>query len=72
MTPCDCYAASGNKRDAKLRNQTLRDLLALTLASFFPLVMAILYFVVLANPADETNRALLAAFGIGKAIQFTG
>jgi membrane protease YdiL (CAAX protease family) len=48
----------------------IRDAIALTFASFFPLVMALLYFVVLNNPGGGTNRALIAAFGIGKLVQF--
>ena len=46
----------------------LRDALALTFASFFPLVMAILYFVVIKDGDDSPMLGF--AFGIGKAIQF--
>lgn len=49
---------------------SIRDGLALMFTSLFPLVMTFIYFVVLDNPEAETNRALLTAFGVGKAIQF--
>jgi membrane protease YdiL (CAAX protease family) len=48
----------------------LRDALALTFASFFPLVMAVFYFVILDHPEGELNPAIRLAFGVGKAIQF--
>ena len=48
----------------------LRDCSALTIASFFPLVMTLIYFVVLNDPEAGTNPALIAAFVIGKCVQF--
>jgi uncharacterized protein len=48
----------------------VRDGLALAFASLFPAVMAFVYFVVLNDPGGETNLAFLAAFGVGKAVQF--
>ena len=47
-----------------------RDIPALIFASFFPLGMAYIYFVVLDTRADELNPTLQLAFGIGKSIQF--
>ena len=47
-----------------------RDALALIFASFFPLALAYLYFVVLADPEDQASPAFRIAFGIGKSIQF--
>ena len=47
-----------------------RDAVALTFASLFPLVMAYLYFVVLADPDSTSNPAFQAAIGAGKGIQF--
>jgi len=51
-------------------NSRFRDTLALTFASFFPLVMAFLYFVVFANPDRDTNSVFQIAFALGKSIQF--
>jgi uncharacterized protein len=51
-------------------NSRTRDAIALTFASFFPLVMTYLYFVVLDQPGGGTNRALVAAFVVGKLLQF--
>jgi uncharacterized protein len=51
-------------------NTAVRDWSALAFTSFFPLVMTYIYFVKMDNPNGETNPALIAAFGIGKAIQF--
>ena len=48
----------------------IRDCSALAFASFFPLVMTYLYFVVLNDVDGAVNPALLTAFGIGKSIQF--
>lgn len=48
----------------------VRDAIALTFASLFPLVMAYIYFVVLDNPDGEPNPTFLLAFGVGKFIQF--
>jgi CAAX protease family protein len=47
----------------------IRDGLALTFASFFPLVMALFYFVII-TPDGDMDPALGVAFGVGKSIQF--
>jgi membrane protease YdiL (CAAX protease family) len=51
-------------------NSRNRDLAALAFASFFPLVMTIVYFVLLHNPEGGVNPVLMIAFGIGKFLQF--
>jgi len=51
-------------------NSRRRDLIVLTVASLFPLGMALLYFVVLNKPGGEANPALKAAYSIGKVAQF--
>jgi membrane protease YdiL (CAAX protease family) len=56
--------------DMSTPKSPLRDGLALAFASLFPLGMAYIYFVLLDKPQAEVNSALLAAFGIGKLIQF--
>jgi membrane protease YdiL (CAAX protease family) len=48
----------------------VRDWSALAFASFFPLVMTTIYFVVLHNPDGEPNPVLIAAFWSGKFFQF--
>ena len=48
----------------------LRDALALTFASLFPLFMAWLYFVMLADADPDENVWLFRAYAIGKLIQF--
>jgi membrane protease YdiL (CAAX protease family) len=48
----------------------IRDGSAVALASFYPLFMTTIYFVVLHNPNGEPNLALMAVFWTGKAIQF--
>jgi membrane protease YdiL (CAAX protease family) len=49
----------------------IRDGSALAFASFYPLFMTTIYFVVLHNPNGEPNPTLMTAFWTGKAIQFT-
>ena len=51
-------------------NHRTRDTIALTFASLFPLAMTFIYFVVLSDPNNETNSALISAFAAGKLIQF--
>lgn len=46
-----------------------RDLSVLTFAMLFPLAMAWLYFVALAQGQTQTNPAVLVAFGAGKLVQ---
>jgi membrane protease YdiL (CAAX protease family) len=48
----------------------LRDAAALTFALLFPVVMAWIYFVVLAGDAQGANPVLVTAYGAGKLIQF--
>jgi membrane protease YdiL (CAAX protease family) len=55
---------------APTTTRPLRDVAALSFALLFPLVMAWVYFVVLAGEAQGANPALVAAFAAGKLIQF--
>jgi CAAX protease family protein len=48
-----------------------RDSVALAFAMLFPLAMAWLYFVVLADQDARANEALQLAIGVGKMVQFT-
>ena len=48
----------------------LRDALAVTFASLFPLAMAFVYFVALADSEDKESLGFRVAFGIGKCVQF--
>ncbi len=48
-----------------------RDVAVLALALVFPTLMAGLYFVVLAGPGSQANPAMVAAFGLGKIVQFS-
>ena len=47
-----------------------RDCLALIFASFFPLAMTFIYFVVLHDPQDKANPLFMTAFTSGKIVQF--
>jgi membrane protease YdiL (CAAX protease family) len=51
-------------------NPRIREILALTFASLFPLVMTFIYFVILHNPDGEPNPFVMAAFSAGKILQF--
>ncbi len=53
-----------------MHSARFRDILALTFASLFPLVMTLIYFVVLHNPDGEPNPLVMAAFTGGKILQF--
>jgi membrane protease YdiL (CAAX protease family) len=46
------------------------DALAITFASLFPLLLTTIYFVLLHNPNGEPNPLLMAAFSLGKIVQF--
>jgi membrane protease YdiL (CAAX protease family) len=48
----------------------LRDLAALSFALVFPLVMALVYFVVMAGETQRANPAFVATFAAGKLVQF--
>lgn len=48
----------------------LRDGAALTFALFFPTVLSLVAFVVLDEPEQRANPALLTAFSAGKGVQF--
>jgi membrane protease YdiL (CAAX protease family) len=52
------------------RQSTLRDGIALTFAALFPLVIAFVYFVVLAVEEGDVHPMFKIALGAGKAIQF--
>src|SRR5205823_3197011 len=47
-----------------------RDLCAVIFASFFPLVIAYLYFVVLADSGQAGHELVFVAYSIGKIVQF--
>jgi membrane protease YdiL (CAAX protease family) len=47
-----------------------RDLAALAFAMTFPVLMAWIYFVVLAGGSEEVNPAVPAAYSVGKVVQF--
>jgi membrane protease YdiL (CAAX protease family) len=47
-----------------------RDLAALAFAMTFPTFMAWIYFVVLAGGGEGVNPAVMAAFAVGKTVQF--
>jgi membrane protease YdiL (CAAX protease family) len=50
----------------------VRDWCAVAFASFFPLIMTTIYFVVLHDPeGNQANPVWMAAFGIGKFVQFS-
>jgi uncharacterized protein len=53
-------------------NSTIRDALAILFASFFPLGMSLLYFIVIgdASDGDDDNWVFTAAFAGGKLVQF--
>jgi membrane protease YdiL (CAAX protease family) len=53
-----------------LAESKVRDWSALAFASFFPLVMTTIYFVVLHNPDGGVNPILMTVFGVGKFLQF--
>ncbi len=48
----------------------LRDGAALAFALFFPTVLSLVAFVVLDEPEQRANPALLTAFSVGKCVQF--
>jgi membrane protease YdiL (CAAX protease family) len=48
----------------------LRDLAAQSFALVFPLVMALVYFVMMAGEAQRANPAFVATFSAGKLVQF--
>jgi membrane protease YdiL (CAAX protease family) len=48
----------------------VRDALVLAFAYFFPVVMALLYFVVLPNAGDKPGSAVAMTFSLGKFVQF--
>ncbi len=47
-----------------------RDLTAIAIASLFPLAMAMIYFVILDEPAGDENPAVRIAYVSGKVVQF--
>ncbi len=47
-----------------------RDLIAVAIASLFPLAMAMIYFVVLDKPASGENSAVKLTYSMGKIVQF--
>ena len=50
-------------------NSAVRDWSAVAFASFFPLFMAYIYFIVLNSPESLDNPAVMIAYGAAKIVQ---
>jgi membrane protease YdiL (CAAX protease family) len=70
MTHAQRTRISNREKRMETPKAPLRDWSALAFASFFPLLMTYIAFIVLNDPRGAVNSALLTAFALGKIIQF--